>query len=192
MNKIIIVFLLFIVVVQLVTIASFMNKNRRDSHKEKSSMPIVRTFIHQLENLPSLELKDLLLTDESGERMNVKQLHLDGKMVLFISSLNCFSCIEHQLNILKKGGKLTEKVILFTNFDSVREAAILKNKFGLKNKLYNFSGNELLINVKFNEPYYFIFSQAKKADNLFAPQTTSPELTTYYLDYFNNLKKVML
>ena len=191
MKKAVVISLSVIVCLQLITIISLLNR-KKDNTSERRDESINRNIIHQIENVPSLDIKNLTLIGEDGKNVTVYQLCQTGKIALFISSLNCHTCVEHELNILKsKGQKLSDKILLITNFESLKEASILKDKFGLKNKLYNYSGESQLLSVKYNEPYYFLLSKTNKIDFLFSPQPNFTELTNYYLDYFDNLRKAM-
>jgi hypothetical protein len=123
--------------------------------------------------------------DASGKILLLKSLiKTDNRLVLRFSSADCVSCVNAQIDSLKKLSLQVgpENILLLANFDSPNDLKILKQKYALDMPLYNLSKAQVpsaFENV--SGPYYFLLHKDLSTGMVFSPLPALPKCTGDYL-----------
>jgi hypothetical protein len=134
---------------------------------------------------------------ESGDSVPLDQLFRGSKLVFRYSELNCNTCIDKQIDILKKyAAKIgNDNIILFVSSSNSRYRIQFKKVNNIHFPIYELSSDleKQLPNIDL--PYYFIMEKNNlRINSFFIPQKEIHQLTEEYFrgilnKYFSKTKE---
>lgn len=178
--------LLVIALIVLVVI-TFYNINSRlsgvDNKKNNSSSVQVLDLAKTVNGI-SIK-KNVVLITEEGDKVTIGDIiNGENKIMLKYNKLNCSVCNDEEIkNIKKELSKTnTEKIILISKYDELKELVIFKRVNNLHIPVYNLSEGMFLSPIdKKNYTYYFTIDSSLIIKDCFIPIQNYPELSKYYL-----------
>jgi hypothetical protein len=178
--------LLVIALIVLVVI-TFYNINSRlsgvDNKKNNSSSVQVLDLAKTVNGI-SIN-KNVVLITEEGDKVTIGDIiNGENKIMLKYNKLNCSVCNDEEIkNIKKELSKTnTEKIILISKYDELKELVIFKRVNNLHIPVYNLSEGMFLSPIdKKNYTYYFTIDSSLIIKDCFIPIQNYPELSKYYL-----------
>lgn len=85
---------------------------------------------------------DIILIDENRQNISLKHIINETKLIYRFPPEACQSCVEDVINNLKRLGKTigTQRIILISSYDQVRQAIAFKSSKNLEFSIYNYTG----------------------------------------------------
>ncbi|MBU1097491.1 MAG: hypothetical protein KKB34_13505 [Bacteroidetes bacterium] len=178
--------LLVIALIVLVVI-TFYNINSRLSgvdNKKNNSFSVQVLDLAKTVNGISIN-KNVVLITEEGDKVTIGDIiNGENKIMLKYNKLNCSVCNDEEIkNIKKEFSKTnTEKIILISKYDELKELVIFKRVNNLHIPVYNLPEGMFLSPIdKKNYTYYFTTDSSLIIKDCFIPIQNYPELSKYYL-----------
>lgn len=173
----------FFLIIRILGLNESHENNSVFSNREEVYFDLV---LNQSMNLPlfTLELSDLFkIINEENERVSLVEI-LEGRPKIFlkISQNNCLTCIEAEFRVLKNFESSKSNITVIAEYNSLREAKILKERLGLEFPIVVI--NEPLPFTKLelhNVPYYFSINNALVVTSYLIPDRNHHGLSNKYL-----------
>ncbi|MGV8139591.1 MAG: hypothetical protein AB2L20_30715 [Mangrovibacterium sp.] len=137
----------------------------------------------------NIQLDDIYIVSPNNELLKLKSRINEPKLVYRFSSHSCRACVENDIKILKILSDTIglDKIIILTNFQSIKFLKIYKKNENLPFDCYNFS-EAINIPIERNSindsPYFFVLNNDLKVDFAY---TSCPEHTINSL-YFKRIR----
>jgi hypothetical protein len=127
---------------------------------------------------------NIVLFDENDNKITLKQLGVKKPKFIFkYSALNCNSCVDEQITLLKRASKKigSENILIITDYNTPRELSQFVRLNQIDFRILNLR-NIKLTTIDNNLPYYFIIDESYSLKQLFIPIKGNVLLTQQYLD----------
>lgn len=145
----------------------------------------------EIESIGSLLPDSMVLIDESENRVSISNVLGEGKTLIFrYSSLQCNSCVDSQMEIMRDVLKNKEYNIIFLAcYNNPRDLIVFKKSHSIDYPVYRLIDCSLPLPVDaINEPYFFVLDKEMTPEYLFIPHKSFPQLS---IDYLNNIVKFL-
>ncbi|QQD13383.1 hypothetical protein [Sphingobacterium sp. UDSM-2020] len=135
--------------------------------------------------LNSLYIKsNSLIVNDVGKIDSIKNLIESKTLVLRIGD-HCEQCIEKEVENLNKSFILRGKknVMILVTVDNYRQIKAVKEKYQILFPIYSIDSKSLINNLveNVNPLYYFVIDENYSISNIFVPEKSYNNFTTFYL-----------
>jgi len=131
--------------------------------------------------------KNIILTTENNKKIRLASIINKPTLVLRYSEFVCQSCVDNQIELLKKFGEETgeQNVLIISTYDEIRNLIIFKRANQLNMDIYNIEKLKIPLDSE-NIPYYFVIDESFTIKHVFIPNNGIVSLTEKYLDFIWN------
>lgn len=130
-------------------------------------------------------LDDIYLSDIDGNKIHLSDVVNNSSKIVFIySPLQCNSCYESQLELLRDNCKDTRGLIILTHSDiNLKKMSLIHKTFSLDVPVYKLTDKELPLPVDtIGKPFFFKIDANLYSGDIFIPNKNIPQLTTAYIN----------